>query len=63
MARARRAAVCLSLAAVTLIAQPAAETGDALPFAKSYTVTGNYVVVRGQSKEDPLLAEARRRAE
>ena len=45
MAWARRTAVCLSLAAVTL-AQPAgqAQTGDALLFAKSYTITGNYVV-------------------
>src|SRR5688572_30259193 len=42
----RRAAALISLAAVTVFAQSAgiAETGDALQYAKSYTVTGDYVV-------------------
>src|ERR671913_90002 len=44
----RRAAALLSLAAVTVVSQPSgyaqADPPDALPFAKGYTVTGNYVV-------------------
>src|SRR5688572_16133009 len=43
----RRAAALISLAAVTVFAQSAgmAQQGDdALPFSKSYTITGDYVV-------------------
>ena len=42
----RRVAAFLAITAVTMVAQTSgqAQGGDALPFAKSYTITGNYVV-------------------
>ncbi|HWL75244.1 MAG TPA: hypothetical protein VNQ74_15345, partial [Burkholderiaceae bacterium] len=42
----RRGAALVALVAVTALAQPSGQAvgGDALPFAKGYTVTGNYIV-------------------